>query len=142
MIIFAKPLFHTVLSILLIYSFVTNAIAAPNKEYLSSKEFLSKVSNEMNKSLPMMIDKETKCVSTYAFDKEIGYAYELVNKSSSEIDKSNFLNISTPKLKNFVCTTPHMQKFLNNGVSIGYIYYGNDSGFIGKITITPSQCGY
>lgn len=135
--------FLTIICVLFIVSTcMINAFAAPSKEYLSSREFLSKVCNEANKTMPMMIDKETMATSTYALDKELNYAYTLVHYSSADIDKQEFLSKQTPSIKNFVCKSPDMQKFQKNGVSISYVYYGNDKGFIAKITVTPSQCGF
>lgn len=104
---------------------------------------LVKVSSRMNESMPMDVDSETRLEKvTAAPGKHLLYHYYLPNKKSSEVDQAVFNQRFHPELKNRLCKSQEMQKYLRNGVAITYLYRGNDGQTIGAAKFLPSDCGY
>lgn len=88
----------------------------------------------------MMVDKETMLINVGAQNDALIYNYILVNYTSAEVDEYQFLTTMGERLTNSVCTHLETKELLNNGISLHYYYNGNDSIFIGKIIISPSDC--
>jgi len=55
-----------------------------SQRHVASPEFLARVAAEMNKTLPMMVDKDTELSSTIGISGVLVYNYRLVNHSASE----------------------------------------------------------
>ena len=102
-----------------------------SKQEASSREVLMKVTGELNKSLPMMVDKDTQLQTVGAADKEIIFNYVLVNYAARDLAWSTNSAQVRSKLINQACSTPEMKKLLENGISLSYHYYGNDRRFLG-----------
>ncbi len=100
---------------------------------------MNSISNEINKSLPMMVDKDTRLESTIGKKGVLEYHYNLLNTKSNDINLSQ-LNSFTKSLKNKVCSNPDTKSFLGRSISLSYVYYGNDDTFITKIIVTPEDC--
>lgn len=112
----------------------------PDQKKLSSQRYLLKIASEINKDLPMMVDKETMLINVGAQNDALIYNYILVNYTSAEVDEYQFLTTMGHRLTNSVCSYPQTKELLNNGISLHYYYNGNDSIFIGKVIISPSDC--
>jgi hypothetical protein len=111
------------------------SIAAPEKI-----DFI-KESSELNKTLPIMIDEETQLDGTFFINNTFVYKNTLVNYNKDEITEEYLKNGMTELITNFICTTPEMKGFTDNGVSVGYRYYGNKGSYITEIKVSPDQCG-
>lgn len=99
-----------------------------------------KESNEFNKTLPMMIDEETQLDGTMFINNTFIYKNTLVNYKKGEISATELKNKMETLIVNYVCTTPEMKTFTNNGVSVNYRYYGNKGAYITGITVSPEKC--
>lgn len=108
----------------------------------STQGFLVQVASEMNKSLPMMVDRETQLYNVGAQENILVYNYILVNYASWEVDKNEFIRVMNPTLTNSACSRPELQTLWKNGISLDYSYSGNDHKFIEKVIVMPSDCGY
>ncbi|MFN6483152.1 MULTISPECIES: hypothetical protein [unclassified Nostoc] len=116
---------------------IVNSLA---QKKVSSHSYLLQIASEINKDLPMMVDKETMLINVGAQNDALIYNYTLVNYTSAEVDEYQFLTTMGERLTNSVCTHPETKELLNNGISLHYYYNGNDSIFIGKVIISPSDC--
>jgi hypothetical protein len=106
-------------------------------------DVLVKVSAQMNKKLPMFVDKDTRLDSVSAVPgRHFIYHYTLVTFNSSDVTADKFHNVIRPRLKSRLCESAEMQNFLRNGVSISYLYRGKDGQPVGGAKFEPSECGY
>jgi hypothetical protein len=113
---------------------VANTAMGPDLETV-----LAKTASDLNSRLPMMVDKETRLDSTVAGPgKKFMYLYTLVGHNSGDLDPT----VLTPHVKKNTCGLADMKAFWENGVSATYVYRGNDAREIGRVTVTPSDCGY
>lgn len=103
---------------------------------------LVKISDQINKGLPIMVNLETRLDSTVGADKQFRYNYTMVNYASGELDVNHFIHTTQPKLITAACTNKDMKEFMDNGVPIIYAYYSSDGKHFTDITVQPSQCEY
>ncbi len=81
-------------------------------------------SSQLNKNLPMMVDKETRLDNTMAGpDKTIIYRYTLVNMSAADVPKDKLVTAIRPRVVATYKTNDSMKDFRNNGVTMQYQYF-------------------
>lgn len=122
-------------------NYLQSSVYSQSSTHLSKSTYLSYIANDINKDLPMMIDRETMLVTVTPLDDALVYNGVLVNISSQRIDSRQFLLSMKRILTNSVCSEPNMRAFvLNDGVSLHYSYSGNDHIHIGQVAVSPADC--
>jgi len=110
---------------------------------MSVEQALVKVCNQVNQQLPMMVDKETRWDNTTPGPgRRFTYNYTFFTATARDVDVNYFYQAMTPKLRNDVCSSKDLEVFFKNDVTLSYSYRGRDGVHIGKIDITPRDCGY
>ena len=105
------------------------------------EEALRQASNQINGTLPMVIDKETRLESTMSGPgKKWTYLYTLISVNSSDVSQQQLQNALGTNIKNGVCTNTSMAPFVKNGVKVVYRYRGKDGGIIGDVVVNPQDC--
>ncbi len=104
-------------------------------------ETLLKMSTQMNKKMPMTVDKETRLdrVSAEPGNHFI-YHYTLTGMRSADINTGEFPKAIKPQLKTRLCESTEMQNFLKNGVTISYLYKSSDGYPVGGVKFAPNEC--
>lgn len=121
---------------------VGNAVGKSAGPRMTVDEALVKVVDQINKQLPMTVDRDTRWDSTQAGPgKAFTYHYTIVTARATEIDTTEFHRAMSSNLRNSVCTSPDMQVFFKNGVTVSYSYRSSDSRHVTKVTINPRDCG-
>ena len=101
-------------------------------------QVMMKAASEINKSCPMMVDKETRLDNAVALPENIfQYNYTLVNMEKATTDISQIENYLRPILINSVKTNPDMKINRDNKTTMGYYYKDKNGEFLFKILITP-----
>jgi hypothetical protein len=104
-------------------------------------ETLSKLSAQMNRKMPMTVDRETRLDRVTA---EPGhhfiYHYTLTGLRSADINTGEFPKVIKPQLRQRLCESAEMQNFLKNGVTISYLYRSMDGQPVGGVKFAPSDC--
>lgn len=109
----------------------------------SIDEALAKVSAQINKKTPMLVDKDTRLDKVSAEPgQQLKYHYTLLGVRNGDVNTAEFSKTIKPQLKTRLCENTEMQKFLKNGVSISYLYRTNDGRAIGGAEFAPKDCGY
>jgi hypothetical protein len=104
---------------------------------------LRKMTEQVNARMPMTVDKDTRLDNLLAGPgARFSYNYTIITATSREIDRTYLMNHLQSKVKAGVCSSPDMQVFFKNKVTVGYSYRASDGVFVGKIDITPRDCGY
>ncbi|MBL8918894.1 MAG: hypothetical protein JNJ54_08555 [Myxococcaceae bacterium] len=108
----------------------------------TSARFLSGVASEVNKTLPMMLDKDTEFVSATGLEGTFVYNYRLVNHGAGDLDVAVFNSKMQPLITNAACTRPETRDgFLRKGVVLRYAYADRDRNHVTTIDVTPADCG-
>jgi len=107
---------------------------------LDIQSSLIATANELNKTLPIMVDSETRLDTSTGFNEMFQYNYTLVNYSFEELDPEEIEETLKPNLINSVCTIEDMAFFIKNDVPVSYAYYGKNGKHVLTITVTSDQC--
>jgi hypothetical protein len=108
-----------------------------------SKEYLSKVAAEINRSVPVMIDQETELLPVQGADGMLIYNYRLVSYSSAQLDANKFAAGAKQRVAQAACSRPETRDdFLKKGVTLRYSYFDKDKQHIATIDVAPFDCGF
>jgi hypothetical protein len=108
-----------------------------------STEHLSREAAQLNRSLPVLIDKETELTVTEAAHAMFIYKYRLVNVSADKVDHAKFTAAAKPQLVQNSCNRPETRDdFLSKGVTMRFSYFDKDKQHITTIDVTPADCGF
>ena len=104
----------------------------------SFAKVMSQSANELNKSCPMMVDKDTRLDNAIAIeDKTFQYNYTLINLNKSTLDIENFRSYMKPIIVNSVSSNPDLKIYRDNNVTMSYYYKDKNGEFLTKIEVTP-----
>ena len=103
---------------------------------------LIKMSNDLNKDCPWVIDEYTTLSSTVVVNKSFMYIYKVKYGLFEEfgITKSDWKKNQNTIIKNIYCTDPDMLWFKSNNIPVTWSYEYLDGSHIGKITIHSDDC--
>ena len=108
-----------------------------------SIEHLSREAAQLNRSLPVLIDKETELTVTEAAPGMFIYKYRLVNVSADKADHVKFSAAAKPQLVQNSCNRPETRNdFLSKGITMRFSYFDKDQQHIATIDVTPADCGF
>jgi hypothetical protein len=116
-------------------SFTANFWMASDSEYALNEEI-----RMMNKSLPTMVDNDTRLDHVSIQEKNIFYNYTLTKWLAVELDLERFNSIMQPKIKTNACEAAETKSLLEEGRSLNYVYRDKDSKPVSKFTVTTSDC--
>ena len=102
---------------------------------------LAAETSDFNATLPVMIDADTRLDSTWGYGDALRYNYTLVNHTLADLNVKLFNETMAPVIKNSVCSSPDMEIFMDNGVTVTYIYRDNEGSEAGRFVVTPADCG-
>lgn len=113
------------------------------KEDPRSVEYLKKIAAEINRSVPMMIDKETELLPAEGTPGVLIYNYRLVSYSKSQIDPAKIGAGAKQRVTQAACNQPETRDdLLKKGVTLRYAYYDKDKQPIATVDVTPTDCGF
>ena len=108
-----------------------------------SREHLGRIAAEINRSVPVMIEKEIELTVVEGHEAMLIYKYRLVPYSVSQLDYQKFAAVAKDNLTQGACSRPETRdEFLKNGVTLRYSYFDKDKQHIATIDVTPRDCGF
>ncbi|HET8563698.1 MAG TPA: hypothetical protein VFM35_07505 [Candidatus Binatia bacterium] len=108
-----------------------------------SQKFLSNVAAEINRSLPVMIDRETELLLTAGAEGVLIYNYRLVNFSAAQLDPKKFATAAKQQVTQGACATAETREgYLKKGITLRYSYYDKEKQHIATVDVRPSDCGF
>ena len=108
-----------------------------------SEKRLSKIAAEVNRSVPVMIDKETELTDVEGHEGMLIYNYRLVPYSVRQLDHRKFAAGAKQKVAQGACNAPETREdFLKQGVTLRYAYFDKDKQHIATVDVTPADCGF
>jgi hypothetical protein len=108
-----------------------------------SQQSLNKLAVQINRAVPVMIDKETELLAAAGTEGILTYNYRLVSYSVSQLDAANFAAGAKERVTQGACNRPETRDdLLKQGVTLRYAYFDKDKRPIATIDITPADCGF
>lgn len=105
------------------------------------EKWLSATAEELNKSLPKLVDPETRWDRvTSGPGQRLTYVYTLVKQEADKVDVERFNAGMLTLLRQSACSRANMQELMNNGVKLAYTYRGSDGRFVSLIELAQSNC--
>ncbi|MES2538954.1 MAG: hypothetical protein V4632_24115 [Pseudomonadota bacterium] len=106
----------------------------------SMDETLERLSVDMNRRTPVMVDQETRLDKITAEPGlQLKYHYTLLTVQGSDVSTSDFHKLLAPRLKNQLCGSD-VEKFLRQGVTVSYFYRSLDGRALGGAQFGPDSC--
>ncbi|MDR2126829.1 MAG: zinc ribbon domain-containing protein [Prevotellaceae bacterium] len=103
------------------------------------KELL-RMSNEMNKLCPIMVDRDTRLDNTTAKPNGVfQYNYTLVNDDKDNVDTLALKNIAEPNIANSLKSSPDMQYQRDHNVTLNYSYRDKNGNHLFMISIPADR---
>lgn len=131
-----------VLAVLLVATSIGNIggkIASEAAFGPSSRDVIAAATREINKKLPMMVDKETRLDSTTPGPgRMLAYNYTLVNYTASQLS-DQWLNTFQRKVVKTSCRQKQ-KNLLSNKISMRYRYSSADGYMVRNFIINPTDC--
>tara|TARA_R110002049_G_scaffold2511_8_gene18413 strand:+ start:139 stop:573 length:435 start_codon:yes stop_codon:yes gene_type:complete len=106
----------------------------------SFDQAMMEAASELNKSCPIMVDKETRLDNAVALpENTFQYNYTLVNAEKASVDIEYLTNYLEPALINNVKTSPDLKVFRDQKTTMAYYYKDMNGEFITKIEVTANE---
>lgn len=117
------------------------AIFAKNPTDTEIESSLAKLANASNAKPREIIGNSRIEREEAGPGKKYTYYITLTSYSSTETNR-DWVSQFAAHLKQNVCSRKGMDGFFKHGISIIYVYSGNDAREIDRVTVTPADCGY
>lgn len=126
--------------IVFVISFVLAYFAAQyffSKNDSTSNAMLLETTAEMNRSMPKMMDSETRLDSTSVENSTLNYHYTLINidKDNTVLDFEDVKSEMIKKAQDNLDTNPVMKDYRENNISLQYIFKDKKSNHIFDYTV-------
>lgn len=96
--------------------------------------------SELNKTAPIMIDRETRFDNAVALpEKELRYFYTLINQEKEEINLKELEESMKPIMLNTFKSNPTMKAFNKNGVTMSFNYNDKNGVFLFLLKFKPED---
>ena len=106
-----------------------------------SEESLNRLAGQINRAVPVMIDKETELLAAAGSEGVLTYNYRLVSYSVSQLDAAKFAAGAKERVTQGACNRPETREdFLKQGVTLRYAYFDKDKQHIATIDVLPADC--
>jgi len=113
------------------------------RENPNSQESLNRVAAEINRAVPVMIDKETELLAAAGTEGVLTYNYRLVSYSVSQLDAAKFAAGAKERVAQGACNRAETRDdLLKQGVTLRYSYFDKDKQHIATIDVLPADCGF
>ena len=107
---------------------------------LTVDKMLLQAANETNKTLPMMVDRDTRLDATVAGPgNRFTYSYTLVNYSKQNVDIPSLKKYLQPRLLANYKSHDQMKSFRENHVDLNYEYKDKDGVFLFAVIVSPKD---
>ncbi len=101
---------------------------------------IMEAASEINKSCPIMVDKDTRLDNVLAMpNNSLQYNYTLVNFEDNTIAVDELTDYLRPLIVNNIKTNPDMKWYKDNKVTFLYNYKNGEGVFILKLKVIPDE---
>ena len=108
-----------------------------------SQTSLTRLAAEINRGVPLMIDKETELLPAVGTEGMLIYSYRLVSYSVTQLDPAKFAAGAKERVTQGACNRPETRDdLLKQGVTLRYSYFDKNKQHIATIDVLPADCGF
>jgi hypothetical protein len=101
---------------------------------------LAAAASELNKTCPMMVDKDTRFDNAIALPNNVfQYNYTLVNATKDMVDTMQAQSILEPIMINYVRSNPEMSIQREHKTTLSYYYKDKEGVYLFSIIISPEK---
>lgn len=112
----------------------------PRQKPISFDQALPLISKKVNATLPMQVDKDTRCDLTSAGPgNQFTYFYSLVNTARGNFDSNRFTNAKSRQLINLYWTSPDMVDFREHQTKLHYDFRDRNGRAVATINVGPTD---
>lgn len=108
---------------------------------LSLNETLIITTETLNKTLPMMLDKELRFEKVEAKKNKMTFHYTLVHLTHKEMSADKLKSLLYADIKSQACAEKDFQLLLKKGMLLDYHYLGKDKQDISTFSFEAKTCG-
>lgn len=125
-----------VLIAIFVYSYLTN-----NGDDIAAVEsVLTRISAEMNSTMPIMVDKDTRLDETTGGPgRSFIYAYSLINNSKENLNLASLEQSMRPRILENYKINEQMKYFRDAEVKLHYRYEDKNGIFLFEIVVSPQD---
>ncbi|MBU0769347.1 MAG: hypothetical protein KJ687_09680 [Proteobacteria bacterium] len=123
--------------VMVIMAGIVNAGQSSRSKFI---EALPVMASEMNKKLPMMIDKETRLDSVGADGATMVFVYTLINRRAEEVTQDFKYFLHNQAVNGYCTAMGEPKAFRDNNITIKIHYRGIDGKFITVVSMNTSNC--
>lgn len=106
----------------------------------SYDKVMMQMASELNKTCPLMVDKETRLDNAVALPGNIfQYNYTLVNADKGSIDTLALKTTLEPNIVNFIKTNPEMKIQRDNKTTMVYYYTDKNRQYLFSVAVSPEK---
>jgi len=124
---------------LIIGALVTLMIVFQDYADMTSDKSLQRASDELNSTLPMMVDDTIRLDSTFGKNKMLVYNYTMIDPEGRVLIENNTEELQKD-LNDDVCNSN--KAWIEGGVTFVYKYYDNNNKFIAEFATSFTDCDY
>lgn len=96
--------------------------------------------DELNASLPQMVDEGLRLERTNIEGQNFVYYYTLIEQIADETDRNQFASVMNTVIHDAVCVSKDMSYIIDVGIPIVYSYSGKFGNNISSFIIDKSSC--
>jgi hypothetical protein len=127
------------LFLILLKSFILKS-PSHDKSLGINEEVMRKLASDLNKNCPFMVDKETRFDNAMPLpDNTFQYNYTLINWVKDSLNLNNLYKGLEPGIVNGTKTSPGLQIFRDEKVTLVYQISDKNGVFLFKIVVTPDM---
>jgi hypothetical protein len=106
----------------------------------SVDKMMMQAASEMNKSCPIMVDRETRLDNGIALPGKIfQYNYTLVNLTKAQVSTDTLKKYMVPQITKNVSTNPGLKMFRDVKATMAYYYKDKNGEFVFSFSVTPDE---
>ncbi|MHA2938944.1 hypothetical protein ACXJY6_11710 [Vibrio sp. RC27] len=110
------------------------------KQSTATHTYLNKVSEEINKSLPLMLDSNVRLEKVTNVDNTLVYKITIVDVEVEQVDKKKLHELMSKKLSQGYCFSDDMKLFREQKIPLIYSYFDKVGEQILYIALNTDIC--
>ncbi|MEM7281745.1 MAG: hypothetical protein AAF438_08975 [Pseudomonadota bacterium] len=119
-------------------TYVERGITA--QKFRADTAFAFRAANEINRNLPMMLDRDTRLDTTVGTSQYFGYYFTMLNISKDDLSIAEFEDLMYTSIANDICKKKIFQDFRENGINVRFTYRDMDGLEITTLEVDAATC--
>ena len=132
--------FRPNIKLVALFAFLLGAINAYPALAEAPQDLLESTVNKLNQSLPKKVSSTIRQETSLAGHNMITHRYTILNMSTGQL--SIKISNDAAQITRTNCSDSEVARLLKMGISIKFLYYGNDGGLGGTVIVNSRKCRF